>query len=107
MIRLNFGATVHSVVRIDIADGVFEPGTSELRLQWEPKIKQLLEHLKQQPSVLRLTYLADVERKGLVKNRLKALKKLIAKRWDLVDGGYTLVIETEVFWRRGAPMNVR
>jgi uncharacterized repeat protein (TIGR01451 family) len=107
MIRLNFGATVHSVVRIDIADGVFEPGTSELRLQWEPKIKQLLEHLKQQPSVLRLTYLADVERKGLVKHRLKALKKLIAKRWDLVDGGYTLVIETEVFWRRGAPMNVR
>jgi hypothetical protein len=26
MLRFNFGATVHRVVRIDIADGVFEPG---------------------------------------------------------------------------------
>jgi uncharacterized repeat protein (TIGR01451 family) len=103
MIRFNFGATIHRVVRIDIADGVFEPDTTELRLQWAPKVNQLLAELKKAPSVLRLSYLGDVERKGLVKERLDALKKEIIRQWKESDGGYRLVIETEIFWRRGAP----
>jgi hypothetical protein len=104
MIRFNFGATIHRVVRIDIADGVFEPNTTELRMQWTPKITQLIEELKKTPSVLRLSYLGDVENKGLVKERLEALKKKITKQWKQSDGGYRLTIETEVFWRRGAPL---
>ena len=104
MIRFNFGATIHRVVRIDIADGVFEPNTTELRMQWTPKIAQLLKELKKSPSVLRLSYLGDVENKGLVKERLEALKKKITKQWKQSDGGYRLTIETEVFWRRGAPL---
>jgi hypothetical protein len=104
MLRFNYGATIHRVVRIDIADGVFEPNTTELRLQWTPKIAQLIEELNKAPSVLRLSYLADVEREGLVRKRLKALKKEIATQWNRSDGGYELVIETEVFWRRGGPL---
>jgi uncharacterized repeat protein (TIGR01451 family)/fimbrial isopeptide formation D2 family protein len=104
MLRFNFGATVHRVVRIDIADGVFEPDTTELRIQWRPGIARLLEELKKAPSVLRLSYLVDVERKGLVRERLEALKKKITKQWERSDGGYRLVIETEIFWRRGAPL---
>ena len=103
MIRFNFGSTIHRVVRIDIADGVFEPNTSEMRMQWTPRIDTLLEELKKAPSVLRLSYLGDVERKGLVQERLKALKKKITKQWKQSDGGYRLTIETEIFWRRGAP----
>jgi uncharacterized repeat protein (TIGR01451 family) len=104
MLRFNFGATIHHVVRIDIADGVFEPNANELRLQWAPKIAQLLEELKKAPSVLRLSYLADVEPEGLVEDRLDALKKEIAGQWEQSGGGYRLTIETEIFWRRGAPM---
>jgi large repetitive protein len=104
MLRFNFGATIHRVVRIDIADGVFEPDTSELRLQWRPKIARLLEELKKSPSVLRLAYLADVEREGLVRKRLDALKKEITRAWERSDGGYQLSVETEVFWHRGAPV---
>ena len=107
MLRFNFGATVHRVVRIDIADGVFAPDTSELRLQWVPKIDQLLEELRKAPSVLRLSYLADIEREGLVQDRLDALKKRITRRWDASNGGYRLVVETEVFWRRGTPYTGR
>jgi uncharacterized repeat protein (TIGR01451 family) len=103
MLRFNFGATIHRVVRIDIADGVFEPDTIELRPQWLPKIDQLLEELRKKPSVLRLSYLGDVEGKGLVQDRLEALKKEISWQWKESDGGYQLVIETEIFWRRGAP----
>ncbi|MGD8891385.1 MAG: hypothetical protein PVF94_00005 [Desulfobacterales bacterium] len=104
IIRFNFGATIHRVVRIDIADGVFEPDTSDMRMQWKPRIDQLIEELKKAPSVLRLSYLGDVERKRLVHERLKAMKKKIAKQWKQSDGGYRLAIETEIFWRRGAPL---
>ena len=104
MLRFNFGVTIHRVVRIDIADGVFEPNKTELRLQWTSKITQLLEELKKAPSVLRLSYLGDVERKDLVQERLEALKEKITKQWKQSDGGYRLAIETEIFWRRGAPL---
>ena len=107
MISFNFGATVHRVVRIDIADGVFEPDTSELRLQWKPRLDQLLEELKKAPSLLRLSYLADVEPKGLVNQRLGALKKEITRQWEQSEGGYRLTVETEIFWRRGAPLTSR
>ena len=103
MLRFNFGATIHRVVSMDIADGVFEPNKTVLRLQWVPRIAQLLKELKKAPSVLRLSYLADVERKSLVDSRLDALKKDIAGQWEQSGGGYRLTIETEIFWRRGGP----
>jgi uncharacterized repeat protein (TIGR01451 family) len=104
MLRFNFGATIHRVVRMDISDGVFEPDSSELRLQWTAKIAQLLAELKKGPSLLRVSYLADVEREGLVRERLATLKQEISRQWDQSEGGYRLAVETEVFWRRGAPL---
>jgi hypothetical protein len=103
LLRFNFGATIHRVVSLDLADGVFEPDSTELRLQWRPNLDRLLEVLQQSPAVLRLSYLADVESEGLVRQRLKALKKVIDDRWDRSGGGYRLDIETEVFWRKGWP----
>jgi uncharacterized repeat protein (TIGR01451 family) len=104
MLRFNFGATIHRVVRIDLADGAFEPDTTELRMQWTDRIDQLIEELKKGPSVLRLSYLVDVERRSIVHERLEALKKEIIKRWKQSGGGYRLDIETEIFWRRGTPL---
>jgi hypothetical protein len=103
MLRYNFGATIHRVVAIDIAEGVFEPQRTELRMQWIYKLTQLLEELRKAPAILRLSYLADIENAGLVQARLEALKKEVAKEWALSPGGYRLHIETEVFWRRGGP----
>ncbi|HTG82900.1 MAG TPA: SdrD B-like domain-containing protein, partial [Geobacteraceae bacterium] len=100
MLRYNFGATIHHVVSLDVADGVFEPKSTRLRVQWQPRIDLLLKELRKAPSVLRLSYLAEVENRGLVDDRLKALKKEITGKWD---GGYPLTIETEIFWRRGSP----
>jgi uncharacterized repeat protein (TIGR01451 family) len=103
MLRYNFAATIHRVVAIDIAEGVFAPQRTELRLQWTAKIPQLLAELRKAPAVLRLSYLADIEDEGLVQARLAALKEEVVKQWALSDGGYRLDIETEVFWRRGGP----
>ncbi|MRR33088.1 DUF11 domain-containing protein [bacterium] len=100
MLHYTFGAAIHHVVSLDISDGVFEPNSTKLRPQWQPRIDLLLKELRKTPSVLRLSYLAEVENRGLVEDRLKALKKEITGKWD---GGYRLTIETEVFWRRGSP----
>ncbi len=104
MLRFNFGATLHRVVAIDIADGVFEPDSTRLRLQWQSKIDQLLKVLHESPSLLRLSYLADVEKEELVRSRLNELKTMIGRRWKRNEGSYLLAVETEVFWRRGAPL---
>ena len=101
MLRFNFGATVHHVVSMDIADGAFEPKRAQLRPQWQPRVELLLQELRKAPAVLRLSYLADVEEQGLVEQRLKALKQEIDGKWDK---SWPLIIETEIFWRRGAPL---
>ena len=100
-IKFNFGATLHRVVRLDIADGVFEPGSTEMREQWKPRIEMLLGELRKAPAILRISYLADVEDQAVVKARTEAIKREIADRWK--QGSYELTIETEIFWRRGGP----
>ncbi len=100
-IKFNFGATLHRVVRLDVADGVFEPGSTEMRTQWKPRIEMLLGELRKAPAILRISYLADVEDQAVVKARTEAVKREIADRWE--QGNYQLTIETEIFWRRGGP----
>jgi hypothetical protein len=103
MIKFNFGAAVHRVVKLDVADGVFEPGSVEMRIQWKQRMTLLLDELKKATSVLRLSYLAEVEAEGLVKDRLEALEREIGSAWKREGGRYDLTMETEVFWRTGAP----
>ncbi len=98
-----FGASIHRVVALDLADAVFQPHTTEIRPQWLPRFDLLLEELTKAPSVLRLSYLADTEPKPLVRARLKVLKRRIAQGWAALDCCYHLEIEPQVFWRLGEP----
>lgn len=102
-LRFNFGASIHRVVGLDIADAVFEPGTADIRPQWLPRFALLLEELQKGPAVLRLSYLADLEEPDLVDRRLQVVKQRIANQWNALNCCYRLVIEPEVFWRLGAP----
>ncbi len=103
MAKFNFGAAIHKVVRIDVANGVFEPDTTEMRIQWKPRLELLMGELTKAPSMLRLAYMAEIEDEKLVEARLKALKQEIKRLWAAQNGPYELVVETEVFWRTGAP----
>jgi uncharacterized repeat protein (TIGR01451 family) len=102
-LRFNFGASLHRVIGLDLADAVFEPGTTEMRAQWRPRLDLLMEELKKAPAVLRLSYLADVENEQLVERRMNAIKSQIASAWQALQPTYQLAIEPEVFWRLGAP----
>ncbi|MDF3031687.1 MAG: conserved repeat domain protein [Moraxellaceae bacterium] len=101
--KFNFGATLHRVVRLDLASGVFVPQQATLRPQWETRLPLLLEQLVKAPAVLRVAYMAETEDAALVEARVKAVKREIAKRWAAAGNPYELSIETEVFWRTGAP----
>jgi len=104
-LRMNFGASIHRVVGLDIADAAFEPGTVELREQWRPRINLLLEELQKAPAVLRLSYLADIEDEALVDRRLDKLKNDVMVAWQQLNCCYELVVEPEIFWRRGGPVD--
>lgn len=100
-LRFNFGASIHRVIGLDVADSVFEPGTTEMRAQWQPRLNLLMEELQKGPAVLRLSYLADVEDERLVEQRMDAMKRQIVQSWQALSCCYQLTIEPEVFWRRG------
>jgi uncharacterized repeat protein (TIGR01451 family) len=102
-LKLDFGASIHRSVGLDLVDDVFEPGTTRMRVQWRGRMQLLLDELHKAPSVLRLAYLADVEDPRLVEQRLQAVKEEIMSTWRAAGGGYRLVVEPEVFWRRGGP----
>ncbi|MGD8575451.1 MAG: isopeptide-forming domain-containing fimbrial protein [Thiohalophilus sp.] len=100
IVKFNFGATIHRVVKLDMADAVFEPGSAKMRPQWIPRLDLLVGQLRKAASVLRLSYLAENEDDGLVEDRLDAVKQMVEERWE---EPYKLRIETEVFWRGGGP----
>jgi hypothetical protein len=101
---MTFGASIHRVVGLDIADPVFEPGSVEVRPMWRPRIKLLLRELAVAPATLRLSYVADVEDESLVGRRLEALKQEILATWETEKCCYKLVVEEEIFWRLGEPL---
>ena len=80
-LRFSFGASIHRVVGLDLADAVFEPGSIEMRAQWKPRIELLLAELQHAPAVLRLSYIADLEDPALVEQRVEAVKRQIEDAW--------------------------
>jgi uncharacterized repeat protein (TIGR01451 family) len=102
-LRFNFGASIHRVVGFELADAVFEPGSTEVRVQWRGRISLLVEELMKAPAVLRLAYLADVEDEALVDQRVEAIEQQISDAWTAMNCCYRLTIEREIFWRLGGP----
>ena len=105
MLRFDFGASIHRVVGLDLSDAVFEPGTTDMRAQWRPRLDLLLAELRKSRSILHLSYLADVEDEPLVDRRLQAVDQTIKDAWRALNCCYELTIEREVYWLRGSPPN--
>ncbi len=103
MVKVNFGASIHHVVRLSVSDAAFVPVHTGLRLEWKVSLDTVLEQLRKQPSVLRLVYLGDAESAALARARIRALTAIIQRRWKAAGAPYTLAIETELYWRRGRP----
>ncbi len=98
MAKLNFGVAVHRVVRIDVMDAAFEPGSVTLRPSFAQNMSQVFPALAQEKSVLRIGYgRTSAEDTGLAAERVRSLQRYVADAWRNSAGGYHLVIETEVY----------
>jgi uncharacterized repeat protein (TIGR01451 family) len=108
-LEFNFGASIHRVIGLDLADAVFEPDSTRIRPIWLPRLELLVSELHAGPAVLRLSYLADLEEPQLVEQRLDALRLQIDAAWKATENccAYDLAIEAEVVWRRGEPPAAR
>jgi uncharacterized repeat protein (TIGR01451 family) len=100
-LQVNFAASIYRVVSIDLLDAAFEPGKTEIREIWRPRLDLLIEELRKAPAMLRLTYLADTEKSSLVRHRVVAFKRQLREGLAPVD--YRLTTEDVVLWHRGGP----
>jgi len=99
MVKLNFGATVHRVVRLELTAAAFTEGT-ELAAQWADKLETVLAQLRDRPSVLRISYSGGGDqgkaRLNHVAANIKALWQRQNDRDKEKDVTHPLVIETEL-----------
>jgi hypothetical protein len=94
--KLNFGAAITRLVRLDIKDQVFVPGALKLNKKWAAGIDKLIAVLDKEPSTLRLVYFIGADGKEAASKRIAVLQKLIAVRWAERPGRYALPIETRI-----------
>ncbi|WP_158590408.1 SdrD B-like domain-containing protein [Noviherbaspirillum cavernae] len=95
VVKLNFGATIHRVIRIELSDAAFVSGEVSLLPQWQKQFDAVPSQLKQRPSVVRLAYQPGKDDAALVQKRVDAIRMQIRERWKAQKGEYTLNIETE------------
>ena len=95
LVKLNFGATIHRVVRVELSGEAFEAGSTALLAAWNAQIEALPDSLKARPSIVRIAYGVGGDPPDLVRKRTEAVRKLIAQAWKQSKGQYTLVVEIE------------
>ncbi|TXI79019.1 MAG: DUF11 domain-containing protein [Dechloromonas sp.] len=64
MSKLNFGATVHRVVRLETTAAAFD-ADGQLAEAWRKQLPALIEQLKGRPSILRISYRGDSDKARL------------------------------------------
>ncbi|MCF6321898.1 MAG: hypothetical protein L3J32_09050, partial [Rhizobiaceae bacterium] len=97
--KLNFAASIHRVVRIDIDGSAFSAGKTQPGRKLLQGIDKLIDVLGSEQSVLRISYRGDGKR-SLGKARLRAFSKLVLSQWKKSGGGYDLDIETRFVKRK-------
>lgn len=91
--KLNFGAALTRVVRLDVNGDAFEG--ERISTAFTERLNGLVATLAEKPSVLRVAYGARGENADLIRRRLSALRTAIEERWKERKDRYRLVIEEE------------
>uniref|UniRef100_Q11MC3 Conserved repeat domain n=3 Tax=Chelativorans TaxID=449972 RepID=Q11MC3_CHESB len=94
--KLNFGAAVGRVVRLELTDAAFAPDAAQLKPEWAESVDRLIGVLAEEQSVLRLTYFYGGVDRALAGARIMQARELIAERWRRRGGAYRLEIEMRV-----------
>lgn len=100
VVKLNFGASISRLVKLELNGRVFEHGTATLLPKWEAGLDRLVTALEAETSVLEITYRGTGD--ALARQRLRAVKDAINRRWRTVPGYYDLAIDARIV-AGGAP----
>ena len=93
VVKLNFGASLSRLVKLELNGKVFEQGSEALKPKWAAGLDRLIAALAAESSVLEITYRGEG---ALAKARLRSVKREIAQRWAAVPDHYDLPIETRL-----------
>jgi len=93
--KLNFGASISNVIRIDLNKSAFVSGTKP-KAKFINAVRNMVKKMDATPSVIRLTYVySDGASEKVARARIKAVERVIRKEWSRV-GKYKLNIERTV-----------
>jgi len=96
--KLNFGATIHHVVRIEVSGTGFDG--DQLRADVAARVDSLIASMQDRTFVVRLAYAAGEESDATIARRLQALRATLNAAWKSHDLKQPLRIEEDVV--RGA-----
>jgi uncharacterized repeat protein (TIGR01451 family) len=92
--KLNFGATIHHVVRIEVNGAAFEGAA--LSVETAKRIDALIATLQDHAYILRLAYSASQESDDVIHARLQSLQSALAADWKAYAVHYPLRTEEEI-----------
>jgi len=103
LVKLNFGAALHRVLRIDIDRTAFSEDGEKLTAVASNQLDELIDIMKQQPSQVRLSYgLADGEEKSNAQAKMQVFTEQLEQLWQQCDcSNYALTVEQEVIMHDG------
>lgn len=81
MTKLNFGATVHRVMRLELSGAAFDGSGTQLQAAYAAELDKLPAQLQERPSVLRIAYRRGAEPADLAQKRIAAVSDRIRELW--------------------------
>lgn len=94
VVKLNFGASISRLVKLELNGRVFAAGSAALNPKWQAGLDRLVATLEAETSVLVITYRGDED--PLARARLSAVRDAVNQRWRAVSGRYELAIDTRI-----------
>jgi hypothetical protein len=99
LVKLNFGAAIHRVVRLELSDAAFLKDSAEPDAALARALDRLPASLREKPSVLRLAYRRAGEGDARIQARLRTVRQRLERLWKDSGCCYSLQFEEEIFER--------
>ncbi|MBD9485166.1 DUF11 domain-containing protein [Pseudomonas sp. PDM14] len=96
LVKANFGASIHRVVRLDLGSDAFGQD-NKLTTEYATRLDEVLTLLYAEPSILRIAYRMPVEGEvSDARKRVTYVKDWIKEHWEPHDCCYDLQLEEEI-----------
>ncbi|WP_198389296.1 DUF7507 domain-containing protein [Roseovarius faecimaris] len=90
--KLNFGATISRLVRIDVANNAFIPGSNDPKPEFTAALARAVMKFSNQPSTVRISYLLKGEDNRTARVRMRKVEAELRQIWRK-EGKFRLMVE--------------